>query len=74
LKRGKPDALAGHEAQNVTSLARIEACAARHRIDGLYGRSPLKWQGISGDVSLPAKQVIRSLNPLLGETVFQIAF
>ena len=37
LKRDKPDALAVPEAPNLTSLSRMQACAAGQRVDGLHG-------------------------------------
>jgi hypothetical protein len=37
LKRDKPDALAVPDAPNMTSLARMQACAAGQRVDGLHG-------------------------------------
>ena len=38
LKRDKPDALAVPDAPNMTSLSRMQACAAGQRVDGLHGR------------------------------------
>ena len=47
LKRDKPDALAVPEAPNMTSLSRMQACAAGQRVDGLHGGSSGGWKGIS---------------------------
>jgi putative transposase len=38
LKRDKPDALAVPDAPNVTSLSRMQTCAAGQRVDGFHGR------------------------------------
>ncbi len=37
LKRDKPDSLAVPDAPNVTSLSRMQACAAGQRVHGLHG-------------------------------------
>ena len=73
MKRDKPDALAVPDARNVTWSM---DCMADRLGDGRafrllnvlddFNRDGL---GIEVDFSLPAERVIRSLNPIVGETV-----